>query len=44
MYLGSNPAAAPYVLSSKFFTISYFAYFLLVLPILSAADAEAIKN
>jgi hypothetical protein len=29
---------------SKFFTISYFAYFLLVLPILSAADAEAIKN
>lgn len=35
MYLGSNPAAAPYVLCSKFFTILYFFYFIVILPLLS---------
>jgi len=32
MFLGCNPAAAPYVVSSKVFTVLYFAYFLVVLP------------
>jgi len=36
IFLGSNPAAAPYVLSSKIFTICYFLYFLLFVPITSA--------
>jgi len=33
MFLGSRAAAAPYVITSKVFTILYFAYFLLVLPL-----------
>jgi hypothetical protein len=33
MFLGSRAAAAPYVVTSKIFTILYFAYFLLVLPL-----------
>lgn len=35
IFLGSNPAAAPYVMSSKIFTILYFFDFLIVTPILS---------
>jgi len=36
IFLGSNPAAAPYVVSSKVFTILYFLYFLMLTPILLA--------
>jgi len=32
IFLGTNPAAAPYVLASKLFTIGYFLYFLLFVP------------
>jgi ubiquinol-cytochrome c reductase cytochrome b/c1 subunit len=35
IYLGSSPAAAPYVLSSKASTGIYFGYFLIVLPLLA---------
>ncbi len=33
IFLGSNPAAEPYVTASRFFTIAYFVYFLLWIPI-----------
>jgi quinol-cytochrome oxidoreductase complex cytochrome b subunit len=33
IFLGSNPAAAPYVLASKLFTIGYFLYFLIIIPL-----------
>jgi ubiquinol-cytochrome c reductase cytochrome b subunit len=32
MFLGGQPAAAPFVLASKMFTLLYFAYFLLFIP------------
>lgn len=32
MFLGGQPAAAPFVVASKIFTILYFAYFLLFVP------------
>jgi len=35
MFLGSRAAAEPYVHASKLFTILYFAYFLVVLPVLA---------
>lgn len=47
IYLGSSPAAAPYVVSSKVSTGVYFGYFLLILPLLAflnkAVLAEAEK-
>jgi len=44
IFLGSNPAAAPYVLSSKIFTILYFLYFLLFVPITSVKGLFHVKN
>lgn len=38
IFLGSNPAAAPYVICSKFFTLAYFAYFLVFIPLLSVVN------
>jgi len=38
MILGSNPAAAPYINCSKIFTILYFSYFLVVIPLVSFFD------
>jgi len=35
MFLGGQPAAAPFVLCSKFFTFTYFAYFILCIPVLN---------
>jgi quinol-cytochrome oxidoreductase complex cytochrome b subunit len=34
MFLGSNPAAEPFVFWSKIFTCLYFAYFLYIIPLL----------
>jgi len=36
IFLGSNPAAAPYVLASKVFTIGYFLYFVLIIPVFNS--------
>lgn len=44
IFLGSNPAAAPYVLCSKFFTLAYFFYFLIVLPHLAIFDRLSFKG
>lgn len=44
IFLGSNPAAAPYVLSSKIFTICYFLYFLVLVPVTSAKSLFLIKK
>lgn len=35
IFLGSNPAAAPYVVASKLFTICYFFYFVILIPTFS---------
>lgn len=35
MFLGGQPAAAPFVLCSKFFTITYFLYFIFCIPVLN---------
>jgi len=42
MFLGSNPAAAPFIILSKIFTILYFLYFLLVIPLLTITDDLAL--
>lgn len=34
-FLGSRAAAEPYVVASKVFTVLYFSYFIVVLPLLS---------
>ena len=44
MYLGSSPAAAPYVVSSKVSTVFYFVYLLLVIPGLGAMSNELLKE
>jgi len=41
MFLGGQPATAPFVLASKFFTITYFAYFLLTIPFLNFINSLA---
>jgi ubiquinol-cytochrome c reductase cytochrome b subunit len=33
-FLGSQPAAAPFVICSKFFTLTYFTYLLFAIPFL----------
>jgi len=38
MFLGGQPAAAPFVICSKFFTITYFAYLLLSIPFINFMD------
>jgi len=35
MFLGGQPAAAPFVLCSKAFTCIYFGYLILIIPILN---------
>lgn len=35
MFLGMSAAEAPFVMASKLFTVLYFVYFLLVLPLLN---------
>jgi len=35
MFLGGQPASAPFVLCSKFFTVTYFSYFILCIPALN---------
>ncbi len=37
-WLGSKPAEQPYVFWAQFFTLSYFAFFLLVLPIVGLIE------
>lgn len=44
IYLGSSPAAAPYVISSKASTGIYFGYFLLVLPLLAYLNSEVLAE
>ena len=44
MYLGSSPAAAPYVISSKVSTGIYFGYFLIVLPLLAYLSKEVLAE
>lgn len=44
MFLGSNPAAAPFIKLSKIFTILYFAYFLIFIPILTLFDDFAMDK
>ena len=44
IYLGSSPAAAPYVLSSKASTGIYFGYFLIVLPLLAYLGAAVLAE
>jgi quinol-cytochrome oxidoreductase complex cytochrome b subunit len=38
MFLGGQPAAAPFVICSKFFTITYFAYLLLTIPFINCLE------
>jgi len=35
MFLGGQPAAAPFVFCSKFFTCMYFGYLILIIPFLN---------
>ena len=44
IYLGSSPAAAPYVISSKASTGIYFGYFLIVLPLLAFLNKEVLAE
>jgi hypothetical protein len=44
MFLGSNPAAAPFIIFSKFFTFLYFSYFLIILPFLTFIDDLSIDS
>jgi ubiquinol-cytochrome c reductase cytochrome b subunit len=37
-WLGSKPAEQPYVFWSQFFTIAYFAFFLIALPVLGLIE------
>jgi ubiquinol-cytochrome c reductase cytochrome b subunit len=43
MFLGGQPAAAPFVLCSKFFTLTYFAYLLLALPFINLFETYALN-
>jgi hypothetical protein len=44
IYLGSSPAAAPYIISSKSSTGIYFGYFLVVLPLLALLNTEVLEE
>jgi len=39
MFLGGQPATAPFVIASKLFTLSYFAYLLLSIPLLNLINS-----
>lgn len=43
MFLGGQPAAAPFVLCSKFFTLTYFAYLLLSIPLINFVEKSIIN-
>jgi quinol-cytochrome oxidoreductase complex cytochrome b subunit len=43
MFLGGQAAAAPFVFCSKIFTILYFFYFILILPLIDRLDTLLIK-
>lgn len=38
LFLGGKPAAAPYVLASKIFTVLYFAYFIVIIPLIPTLE------
>ena len=40
-WIGGNTAEAPYILIGKIATISYFGYFLFIIPLLSYLDRRA---
>jgi hypothetical protein len=44
MFLGMSAAEAPFVASSKLFTVLYFAYFLAVLPALNWLTRQLITS
>jgi hypothetical protein len=44
MFLGSNPAAAPFIICSKIFTFLYFIYILFAIPLTIIFDEEIIKR
>jgi len=44
MYLGGQPAEAPYVLCSKFFTLVYFSYLLGNMPLISCMEKAYINK
>jgi hypothetical protein len=35
MFLGGQPAAAPFVICSKIFTVTYFSYLILLIPLMN---------
>ena len=41
-YLGSMPAEQPYIFWAQFFTASYFAFFLLVMPVVGIIETPKI--
>lgn len=43
MYLGSSPASAPYVVSSKVSTVFYFVYLLLLVPGLNLLSHKLLR-
>lgn len=43
MFLGGQPAAAPFVLCSKFFTVTYFAYLLLTIPFINFLERYVLR-
>lgn len=44
MYLGMRPAESPYVGASKGFTVAYFTYFLVYLPILTLLARQMLNT
>jgi len=41
MFLGGQPATAPFVLSSKFFTLTYFLYLIFSIPVLNYINTNS---
>jgi quinol-cytochrome oxidoreductase complex cytochrome b subunit len=39
MYVGSMPATEQFVLAGRIFTLFYFSYFFVVLPVLAFIDS-----
>ena len=44
MFLGGQPAAAPFVIASKVFTLLYFAYFLVFIPIYNGFYSRVLNS